>query len=181
MGNSLLEQLKKAGLVDAQTAKQAQQEKRKQAKTQKGKKVPGADAARQQLQQQAHAEKAARDRELERQRALVAEKKAVAAQIRQLVAAHRVAVPDGEIPFNFTDGTKVRRLFVTEALRNDLSRGRLAIVRVDQRYELVAAAVVEKIAQRDPGCVVLCNTAQQPTNEPDDPYAAFQVPDDLMW
>ena len=61
-----------------------------------------------------------------------------------------------------------------------LSRGQLAIVRLDQGYELVPAKVAEKISQRDPQCVVVLNEARTELDE-EDPYADFQIPDDLMW
>jgi uncharacterized protein YaiL (DUF2058 family) len=42
--------------------------------------------------------------------------------------------------------------------------------------------VAEKIRQRDVAAVVLLNTrAAEAAADPDDPYAAYQIPDDLMW
>ena len=58
--------------------------------------------------------------------------------------------------------------------------GRLAVVRQDAFYELVPADVAGRVRARDPGLVLVWNQpAQAPEGE--DPYAEFQVPDDLMW
>jgi len=180
MGNSLLDQLKKSGLVDEKKAKQAQKAKHKQARQLKGKQAKSLDEGKLRAQQ-AQAEKVARDRELNQQRKQAAEQNAIAAQIRQLIEMNRIDDNDGEIGFNFTDGNTVQRLYVTEKLRDQLVRGGLAIAKLEGRYDLVPAAVAEKIKLRDPSRVVLCNVAQPGASDEDDPYADYQVPDDLMW
>jgi uncharacterized protein YaiL (DUF2058 family) len=49
-------------------------------------------------------------------------------------------------------------------------------------YELVPAIVAEKIKQRDDSYVLVMNDKiQEETSTNDDPYADFQIPDDLMW
>ena len=88
---------------------------------------------------------------------------------------------DAELPFNFADGDKVRRLYVTEAVRGDLSRGRLAIVRADEGYAVVPREVAEKIRQRDAAALVLLHAGDEPGPAADDPYADYPVPDDLVW
>lgn len=176
----LRDQLLKSGLVNEKQVKKAQQEKRKA--DQQGK--PGAQAEEEKRRlQRNQAEKAERDRRLNLQRAQEAEKKAVAAQIKQLIEAHRQAKGEGEVPFNFTDGGKVKRMYVSDPVRAQITRGQLAVVRLDRQYELVPAEVADKIRQRDADAVVLHNQPPQKTEPPegDDPYAAYTVPDDLMW
>ena len=46
--------------------------------------------------------------------------------------------------------------------------------------ELVPRVVADKIAERDPSMVVRVNKTVAAVEE-DDPYAAFVIPDDLMW
>lgn len=180
MGNSLFDQLKKSGLVDEKKAKQAKKEKQKQAKQQKGKKAKPL-AASTLLAQQAQAEKVARDRELNQQRKLAAEQVALSAQIKQLIQMNRIEDSQGEIGFNFADGAKVQRLYVTAELHAQLVRGRLAVVKLADGYALVPAGVAEKIKLRDPSCVLVCNEVESEGTDADDPYAEFRVPDDLMW
>ena len=62
-------------------------------------------------------------------------------------------------------------------------------MKLEQAYELVPAAVADKINQRDNRTVVLQNTKNETSiadnsaasSSEDDPYADFVVPDDLMW
>ncbi len=181
MGNSLHEQLKKAGLVTDRQLQQAHKAKQKKEKLQRKSRKKGKveDQAEAEARRAAAAD-AERDRELNHQRVERERQKAIAAQIRQLIESNRVAKAEGEITYSFTDGKKVARMFVSETVRKQLSQGRIAIVRLGQRYELVPAAVAEKIRQRDPSSVVLCNDLPAAADE-DDLYADYQVPDDLVW
>lgn len=179
MGNSLLDQLKNAGLVNEQQAHKAKKQKSKQAKQQRNAKTKVEDPNKQRVQQ-AQAEKVARDRELNRQQKEAAERKAINAQIKQLVESNRIEDGDGELAYNFTDGSKIKNMYVNERMQDLLVRGRVAIVKQGDRYILVPAAVAEKISQRDASRVILSNeTGQEP--EGDDPYADYVIPDDLMW
>ena len=179
----LKDQLLKAGIVDAKQVKQAQQAVRKEQKQQRSQGKPAAAEEERQRLAQAQTEKAERDRQLNRQRQEESEQRAVLAQIRQLVEAHRLSTADGDRPFNFTDGSTVKRLHVTDAVARQLGQGRLAIVKLEGRYEVVPAEVAEKIGARQASAVILHN-APSPATEPpteDDPYRGFEVPDDLMW
>lgn len=181
MALSLQDQLLKAGLASEKQAKKAQQEKRKQKKQQPKKKKGGVDEAALKARQ-AQLEKAERDRELERQRQVEAEQKAVQAQIRQMIEANRISCDNGDQPYQFADGSAVKRIMVTAAMRQQLASGRLGIVRHGKGYELVPAATLEKIRDRDAAHVVLYNEPQKEAEQRgDDPYAGYEVPDDLMW
>ena len=179
MGNSLNDQLLKAGLVDEKKAKRSYKQKRQQEKLRRKGQAVADDETRQRAQRQAE-EQAARDRELNRQRKAEADQRAIAAQIRQLIESNRQSADPAEIPYNFTDGNTVKRIHVDERLQRQLTRGQLAIVRFDDGYALVPKPVAEKIRQRDAGNVVLLNQPQQHADG-DDPYADYPIPDDLMW
>lgn len=176
MAGSLRDQLLKAGLVNQQQVKKAAHEKRKTKAPPQDDKARAAAAA-----QQAQAAKAERDRELNRQRQEEAERKAAAAQIKQIIETSRLEKTDGDIPYNFVDGSKVKRLYVTKELQEQLVRGKLAIAKLAGRHELVPLEAAEKIAERDPKRVILTNTGTAEQPAADDPYAAYQVPDDLIW
>lgn len=175
---SLQEQLLQAGMVDQKKAKQLNKEKRKAAKQPKGQvKVDETkEAAARALQQ-----KAERDRELNRQRQAEADKKAIRAQIVQLITLNRIDRKRGEVSYQFTDGKKIKKLYVTDELQAQLSRGQIAIAKQGEGYELVPAAIAEKIAQRDASFVVLHHQKSADVVDDDDPYADYQIPDDLMW
>ena len=176
---SLQEQLLKAGVVDEKKAKQIKKDKRKKAKqTPKGQSIK--DEAKE-LAKQVLLEKAQRDREINLEQQKLVEKKAVAAQIKQLIETNRIDRRDGDIAYQFTDGKKIKKLFVTTLLQNQLSRGLIAIVKLADGYELVPSAVAEKIAQRDDRLVLLKNQPADEIIDEDDPYADYKIPDDLMW
>jgi len=177
---SLQEQLLKAGIVDQKKAKKIQQEKRKAAKS-----APKGHAQIDEDKEQAKralAEKVERDRELNRQQQAASEKKAVQAQIIQLIRMNRIErAGGGEVAYQFTDGKKIKKMYVTTKLQSELTRGRLAIARLDNNYELLPAAAARKIMQRDAQVIVLLNEKSEHVMDDDDPYAAYQIPDDLMW
>jgi len=41
--------------------------------------------------------------------------------------------------------------------------------------------VAEKIKQRDPVSVILCEPGTQQQVDENDPYTDYKIPDDLMW
>jgi len=178
---SLQDQLLKAGLVDKKKASKVNKAKQKQAKVKRKNKVETVDEAKL-AAEKAHAEKVERDRQLNLQRKQEAEQRAIKAQIRQLIEMNRQEKNAGDITYNFTDGAKVTHIYVDETQQRQLGNGHLAIVRLDEQYEIVPTNVSEKIAQRDESYLVYCNRGKEETVvDEDDPYAEFQVPDDLMW
>lgn len=182
MAISLKEQLLQAGLADAKKAKQYDKEKRKAAKVARRSGVDleneASEAAR-----KAKAEKIERDRELNRQRNEQAERKAIEAQIRDLVESHKISRQGGEISFHFTDQTTVKKIYVTQMQQKHLAVGKLAIIKQADLYELLPIAVAEKIAQRDSSRVIICtdNNAEALTEEEQEWYKDYEIPDDLMW
>lgn len=179
MANSFQDQLLKAGLVDSNKVKNANREKHKQIKQQQHSNTPATDAAKLQAQQTS-AEKAQRARELNRQKVELENKKATAAQIKQLVETNRVPKGDGDCAYNFQDANKIQQLYVTEATRNQIVQGALVIVRLGHEYALVPKQTAEKIAQRDPGCLLaIKDSAQAAADEGE--YAKYKIPDDLIW
>jgi len=179
MANSLQEQLLKAGLVDQKKVKKVKAQKHKEVRQQKGGKAPPPDKTPGAIQQ-AQAEKAARDRELNQRRQEEAKRREIAAQIRQIVQQNRVDTKGGEEAYNFVDGGKLKKLFVTPELRQGLAKGRYLIVRCDGRYELLAAEAAAKVRERDPNAVIE-NKESDAQGADDEYYAKFEVPDDLTW
>lgn len=180
MAGSLQDQLLKAGLADAKKAKKINKDKKKQDKVQRKSKVEVVDETKQQVQQ-ARQEKVERDRQLNDQKKAEADKKAIAAQVRQLIDVNRIARDGAEISYNFTDNNKIKKIRVNAVMQDQLSRGRLAIVSLQGSYDLVPAAVADKISQRMPECVIVCNDGAAEDIDEDDPYADYKIPDDLMW
>ncbi len=176
---SLHEQLLKAGLVDKNKAKQAAHKQQQQKKVERrtgAVTVDEARAAALELQKK-NADKA---REANAQRDAAANQKAIVAQIAQMLDKNRQPKGNGDIAYNFTHGSKIERIYVSAAVRDHLTAGRLVIVVLNGVVELVPRVIADKIAERDPALVVRVNKPTAQVDE-DDPYAAFQIPDDLMW
>ena len=174
MALSLKDQLLKAGLANAKKARQAEHEKRVEARD------PNAPSA-QALAQKAQQEKAGRDRELNRQQKLEQDKKALAAQVRNIVEAHRIERRGGEVAYQFTADKKIKKILVTATQQDQLVRGLIAIARLGEQFELVPAVIAGKLRQRDADAVVVMNDKSSNAVDADDPYKDYPIPDDLMW
>jgi hypothetical protein len=185
MGNALRDQLLKAGLVNEKQVKKATKEKQKDIQRQQGQGKTSAQEEEKLRQQKLQAEKLERDRLLNQQRQEQAEKKAIAAQVRQLIEQNLQPKEDGETPYNFVDNGKVKRLYLSNKLRQRITQGQLALVRLDKSYELVLPDIAEKIKARDASYIVVFNEsakeAEPEKTAEDDPYAQYQIPDDLIW
>nr|WP_314547602.1 DUF2058 domain-containing protein [uncultured Massilia sp.] len=176
---SLQEQLMKAGLVDKKKVKVANQEKSKQQKIERRTGVTSVNESRE-AALEAQRQQAERARALNAERDAAAAQKAVQAQIAQMVQVNRQSKGKGDIPYNFTIGTKVERIHVSEAVRGHLFAGRLSIVELNGAFELVPRVIAEKIAERAPERVVRVKKVEAVADE-DDPYKDFKVPDDFDW
>ena len=66
-------------------------------------------------------------------------------------------------------------------LQHQLSRGMLAIAKLDQSYFIIPAVVADKIRERNATFVVYQAEPSKQAVVEDDPYADYQIPDDLMW
>ncbi len=179
MHNPFQEQLLKAGLVTKQQVQQAKKSKHKKNKQQPKKKAAVDEAALK--AKKAAEEKARRDRELNLKKQEEARRKALSAEINQLITDHLIPRDDScEIVYHFEHNKKVKRIYVNDDLKKQIMQGRLGIARIDGRYELVPLSVAEKIQQRNGKRVVLLEPEAETADE-NDPYADYQIPDDLMW
>ncbi|MEN9464139.1 MAG: hypothetical protein RL217_320 [Pseudomonadota bacterium] len=184
MAKSLQEQLLAAGLIDKNKAKKAAKDMKRQDHLQRTGQDNDLDAAKEKAAS-ALKEKADRDRELNLQKEQEAQAKAIAAQVRQLVQTNAIKSNKADIKYQFVDGKKVKTIYVDQALFDRLSRGQLAIIALEQpgekKYEIVALAIAEKIKQRKDNHFIYIAENSAAALAEDDPYAAYQIPDDLMW
>jgi len=177
--SSLQDQLLKAGLVDSKKAKTMQKEQRKQTKVQhktKEKLIDPIKAAA----EEARLAKLQKDQALNAQRNEEAHKKAIVAQIKQLIELNKQP-RSGEIAYNFTDGSTIKKILINAALQKALLNGQLAIAKLGERYELVPYPIANKIIERDSSFIISQAQLANQGEQVDDPYADYQIPDDLMW
>lgn len=176
---SLRDQMLKAGLVDKKKVQKVNQDKSKQHKIELRTGVESVSESREAALERQR-QQAERARELNAQRDAAAQQKAIMAQITQMVQQNKQGKGKGDIAYNFTHGTKIERIYVSAEVQAHLVAGRLVIVRLGDSTELVPRVIADKIAERDPALVVRVNKSSTEVDE-DDPYAAFKIPDDLMW
>ena len=101
----------------------------------------------------------------------------------QLIDHAKLERPEDQSTFNFTFKKKVKSIAVSEDQRVQLTRGLLAVVMTPgARFEVVPKSAALKLSERRQTAVVFL---AQPNDEgieaADDPYAGYEVPDDLMW
>ena len=184
MNLSLREQLLKAGLVTEKQAKQADRSESKQRHQHKkgANRAPTPPPEPAKAAQQAQAAKLLRDAELNRKQREKAERKALAAELRQLMDQLALPRPESDDWFNFVDDGRVHRVPVTPDLRASIVSGGIAIVRSEGHYHLVPAPSLERIRERHAAAIVSLpsgSAASAPVS--DDPYKDYVVPDDLTW
>lgn len=185
MAGSLFDQLKKSGLVDDKKAKKIQREKQQQVKKQKANKskkgtVEQSEASK--LAQKAAQEKAKRDQALNQQRQQEQAQKARLAELKQIIESNLLKNFEGDITYHFADGEKVQSLQVNAKTQKGLANEHLHLVHHNQGYAIVRTEILEKIIQRDPNVVVKGKSlATQLSQEDQDYYAKFEIPDDLVW
>lgn len=182
MAGSLQDQLLNAGLSDKKKAKQFEKEKRKKQRAAHSSKIDNVDEAKL-AAQQARDEKVARDRELNKARNEEATRKAIEAQIVQLIQGHKLDRRGGDVGFNFTSDKKIKKIYVTPLQQKLLASGSIAIASLADQYELIPAQIANKIAERQSQRVVFCtdDAAEELSAEEQDWYQDYEVPDDLMW
>jgi uncharacterized protein YaiL (DUF2058 family) len=182
MSMSLRDQLIQAGLGTKKQVKEATLPKKAASRHQPPPISPEKLAA-----QKAAAAKAARDQELNRRQQEKAAAKARRAEVKQLIEQHRLPPVVSEEYFNFADGNRLSRLAVTPALREQLIKGAVVIVRYEGHYAVVPESAVARIRERDEHAIVTHETAATAapaataSADSDDPYKDFVVPDDLVW
>jgi len=179
---SLRDQLIQAGLGTKKQAKEATQPKKAPSRHQPPPISPEKLAA-----QKAAAAKSARDQELNRRQQEKAAAKARRAEVKQLIEQHRLPPVVSEEYYNFADGNRLSRLAVTPALREQLIKGTIVIVRYEGHYAVVPESAVARIRERDEHAIVMHETsatgapAATASADSEDPYKDFVVPDDLVW
>lgn len=193
MAGSLQDQLLGAGLIKKQKAKNIQTAKKKAAKQSRANNTKLVDEAAE-LAKKAEEKQRLKSQKLNEQHKLEAEQKAIAAQIRQIIKLNSIKKAPEKTPednlqtYNFSDDNIIKTLYVSTQNHDLISRGKIAIAKLcegkHEVYHLIPAKAANKINERDSHSIVLLNDGQHEdntNNNTDDPYAAYEIPDDLMW
>lgn len=181
---SLQDQLLKAGLTTKQKTRQANADKRKKNK-QKRSGVQHDATLQEQVKQdlaQAQADKQAKDNALNELKKQQLAEKEQGLRIRQILTHHQVKNVDGDNEYNFTFNNKIKKLSLDATTHKALVNGRLSLCGLDELSYIVTRETAEKLAELDASIVLVQNdkVVDEQVDE-DDPYADYQIPDDLMW
>lgn len=182
MAKSIADQFLSLGLADKNQVKKDKAAKRKQNKQQRHQ-DDGQDAASRAAIEKARQEKVEKDRALNKAQQEKLQQKALLAQVSQIIQQTKIESPDADVRFNFADrqDNKVKAIFVTPAIQNDLAKGKLAIATSKDQFYVVTSQVAEKLMERSQSSVVFLAEATAEVPDEDDPYKDFVIPDDLMW
>jgi uncharacterized protein YaiL (DUF2058 family) len=181
---SLQDQLLKAGLTTKQKARQANTSQRKTNK-QKRSGVAKDESLQDQVKQdlaKAQKEKLAKDAALNEEKKQQLANKEKTLRIQQILEHHQIKNVNGETEYNFTFNSKIKKLFVNALTHRALVNGRLAVCGLMEQSYLVTAETAAKLATLDPSVILVQNDKVESDEvAADDPYADYQIPDDMMW
>ena len=176
--NALQAQLLKAGLVDNKKAKKLTKQAQHEQRT-----GHNDDAQIKAEIERAKQEKLAKDQALDSEKQRILEQKALKASIIQMIKQHKVGQTEGDVAYQFIDENKIKKLYINQQIYNALVSGSLVIAKDQESYAFLPKALADKIDQKMQGFVLINNNTEkndQATDE-EDPYAAYVIPDDLMW
>lgn len=176
--NALQAQLLKAGLVDNKKAKKLTKQAQHGQRT-----GQNDDAALKAEIDRAKQEKLAKDQALNQEKQAVIEEKALKASIIQMIKHHKVKEIEGDVTYQFIDETKIKKVYLSQQVYNALVSGSLVIAKDQDSYAYLPKALAEKIDQKMQGFILINNNTEKndQTTDEEDPYAAYVIPDDLMW
>ncbi|OTG88803.1 DUF2058 domain-containing protein [Acinetobacter sp. ANC 3813] len=175
--NALQAQLLKAGLVDNKKAKKlSKQAVHEQRTGQSDEAAVKAKIAQDQQQKQA------RDQAIEQEKKAVLQEKELKASIVQMISQHKIRETNGDSSFQFIDNAKIKKVYINQQIYNALVAGSLVIAKEGDSYAFLPKALADRINAKMEGFIIVNNSEQNlQTTDEDDPYAAYVIPDDLMW
>lgn len=175
--NALQAQLLKAGLVDNKKAKKLSKQAVHEQRT--GQSDEAELKAKIAQDQQ---EKLEKDQALDLEKKRLLQGKELKAAIVQMINQHKIRNTDGDASYQFIDDSKIKKVYINQQIYNALVAGSLVIAKENDSYAFLPKALAERINAKLEGFIIVNNSEQnEQTTDEDDPYAAYVIPDDLMW
>ena len=181
---SLQDQLLKAGLTTKQKTRQANSDQRKKNKQKRSGVQHDAslqETVQQDLAQQKN-DKLAKDNALneEKKKQLIAKEQQL--RIKQILVHHQLKNIKGDNEYNYTFDNKIKKLALDLQTHKALINGRLSVCGFEEETYVVTSETAEKLAELDTQIILVQNekVVEENTDE-NDPYADYQIPDDMMW
>lgn len=175
--NALQAQLLKAGLVDNKKAKKLSKQAVHEQRTGQSHEAELKAKIEQDKQQ-----KLEKDQALDLEKKRLLQGKELKAAIIQMINQHKISNIDGEVSYQFIDDQKVKKIYLNQSIYNALVSGSLVIAKEMDSYAILPKALADRINDKMEGFIIVNNSEknEQITDE-EDPYAAYVIPDDLMW
>ena len=181
---SLQDQLLKAGLTTKQKTRQANADNRKKNK-QKRSGVKHDASLQEQVKQdlaKSKTEKQAKDNALNDQKKQLLAEKEQGLRIKQILTHQQIKNVKGDNEYNYTFNNKIKKLPLDAMTHKALVNGRLSLCGLNEMTYIVTRETAEKLAELNPNVVLVQNDKVIDNQvDEDDPYADYQIPDDLMW
>jgi uncharacterized protein len=175
--NALQAQLLKAGLVDNKKAKKLSKQAVHEQRTGQSNEAEIKAKIEQDLQ-----EKLAKDQALNLEKKRLLEEKTLQASVLQMIAHHKIKNTDGEVTYQFIDENKIKKVYINQQIYNALVAGSLVVAKEQNGYAFLPKALAERINEKMTGFILVSNTDnKEAVTDEEDPYAAYVIPDDLMW
>ena len=103
-------------------------------------------------------------------------------EIRRILDAEaEQPVPQGETPFHFARGERLKRLYVSEDQRRRLTAGELAIVGFGGRHHLVPRRAGDRVRELREEVFVFIAATESESVDMEQGYEGFEIPDGLIW
>lgn len=196
MSNSFADQLLKAGLVSEDDISKAEAQKQQKAAKRKAQRAAKKHPAQKQKPvvpkgdgtvANSAASKmlgttqdiADKQQKKKQQQVYVEQRRVMNIKINELLKDAAVEDPDGDIKFSYVYDAKVRHTYVSEAQQKKLASAEYALTVVKAKTKLIPATLIESLKAVDPERFV--HIVKEEASDKDDPYAGFEVPDDLTW
>ncbi|OTG92327.1 DUF2058 domain-containing protein [Acinetobacter sp. ANC 3832] len=175
--NALQAQLLKAGLVDNKKAKKLSKQAQHEHRT--GQSLEAEMKAKIELDKQ---EKIAKDQSLNMEKQRLLEEKALKASIIQMITQHKIKDTNGDVVYQFIDDSKIKKMYINQQIYNALVSGSLVVAKDHESYAFLPKALADRIDEKQQGFIIVNNSEKNnETTDEEDPYAAYVIPDDLMW
>jgi uncharacterized protein YaiL (DUF2058 family) len=98
-----------------------------------------------------------------------------------MINQHKIRDTDGEVAYQFLDG-KIKKVYINQQIYNALVAGSLVVAKEQDNYAFLPKALADRINSKMQGFIIVNNSEKnEATTDEDDPYAAYVIPDDLMW
>lgn len=127
-------------------------------------------------------QKLAKDQALDLEKKRLLQGKELKAAIVQMISQHKIHQLDGDVAYQFIDESKVKKIYLNQQIYNALVSGSLVIAKEDDGFAVLPKILADRIDAKMTGFIIVNNSQknEQITDE-EDPYAAYVIPDDLMW